>query len=234
MRERDYIECLAHMLDESMHNKASGDLGDRSYYAVWKQEFPQYADPERLKAYLARLFDRYVTGLDGIDGKLKAFTTAYGNSSGIPYNRAVASLLAAFGPDELTNRNYFWEPIPARVYRAIVSRNRAKAQGQVSREVSPKVLKDCLDAICRSASIIEVHDAEMLPALRRTETYRKLAAECGNRTLADTLVQDLYLAFSSFTTFENGNAYDAVSDRLAAKYSGESELDALENHFDEF
>lgn len=56
VRESDsQIQYRAHMLDEAF----GADLGDRSYWAVWLEEYPRYRpnSPE-IKRYLAQLFDR--------------------------------------------------------------------------------------------------------------------------------------------------------------------------------
>jgi hypothetical protein len=105
-------------------------LGERSYWSIWLKEYPQYKpnSPE-IRRYLAKLFDERMLRIDNLEDKLKKYVKIYytlPKKEFIPYERNKAALLGSFGP-EITDRNFFWEPIPARTYKAIISRNRARS-----------------------------------------------------------------------------------------------------------
>lgn len=121
------IVYLAHMLDECRLNE---DLGNRSYWAIWLKEYPQYRPNSlAIKRYLAELFDRRMQRIDGLEDKLKNYVQVYTAALDLyPCERIASAVLAAFGPG-ITDRNFFWEPIPARTYKAVISRNRARTQG---------------------------------------------------------------------------------------------------------
>lgn len=234
MKRDCQIEYWAHMLDEAFGQQQG--LGDRSYYAVWRKEYPEYADPQSLKEYLVRLFDEHVAKtVPDLCKKLKTFAEVYDRmADSLPYDRMAGALLEAFGPSGLTDRQAFWQPIPAKVYKAMVSRHRDVFFGKTSRGVSPSVLKDCLDTICRSVTIVGTLQ-DMDSSLVRSKTYQLAIRKCGlTPDQAAEAVCDMFTAFSSFSTIENGKAYDSVYDRIYAKYKDEDKDDILDNHFDEF
>ena len=214
------------MLDEAFGR----GLGGRSYWAMWQSENPEYGDG-RIRSYLVDLFDRRMRRIDGLERKISEYVKAYRDQKQIfRWERAADALLASFGPG-ITDREFFWEPIPARTYKALMSRSRAKFQGQASRDVSPRVIKDCLDSICRAAAIIDFHSRGGEMDLGCSETARLIRAAGGG----DDEIQMLYAAVSSFCTYKNSQAQQAVYRRFSRKYGkGEDGDDWMDDHFEEY
>lgn len=224
---KQYIqEAINYWKKQLKDLKESQNLGDRSYWSIWLKEYPQYKpnSPE-IRRYLAKLFDERMSRIDNLEDKLEKYVKIYDMLSDlIPYERNKAALLGSFGP-EITDRNFFWEPIPARTYKAIISRNRARSQGQITTEASSSVLKDCLDSICRAAAIITTHSSgyslnDSINALNLSNTHTaKILYNLGCKD--NEYVNNLYIAVSAFCTAQNEKAMTTVTNKFEQKYGDE-------------
>ena len=80
-----------------------------------------------------------------------------------------------FDFSKLVDRREWWDLIPDRVYKAIISR---AAHPELSRGVSLRVVNDCLDAVCYDLSVLYAQSKRVSTIFKKSRFYAELLFEC--------------------------------------------------------
>lgn len=133
----------------SQHAKSHG-----GYFSEWQKQSGNSIDS--ICSQLAEKMDRKVTE---VYGSYESFAKQMAEA--MPDGH-MSDTMQKTGISRLVDRRSWWDLISDQTYKAIVSRNAAVHQGKLSRGVSLRVLRECLDKMCYDLSVLYIQSRSHL------------------------------------------------------------------------
>ena len=201
--KQSLMKFVNNIVKSSAQKSYQCSIHDRGYFWMWQRQPGNSIDD--ICSQLAQKIDQKVLEVYGSFAKFASAAfemvkpTQDDSSSEVPKrpDENFSEVLRRTRFCMLVDRASWWRLIPDQTYKAIISRSAAVHQGKMSRGVSLKVLRQCLDDMCYDLSVLyaqsrqftiekifkqskAVNSLDMLPEMHRDYAKSMTLVCCGS------------------------------------------------------